>query len=90
MIGIRGVRQRVGDVETRLDGVGAIFTVARDEAHGGRNTGGVDSLHLVGVLENAAELPRKEVEFVLVELEMRERCDGRDLRARQWRGHGKC
>jgi hypothetical protein len=48
------------------------------------------SLHLIGVVQNAAELAREEIELRRIELEVRQCCDCRHLLARQDGRHGKC
>ena len=64
--------------------------MARDDARSRRNPGRVDVLDLVGVIENFAELARVQLDFFLVEPQVRERSDGFDLRSGERRGHGKC
>ena len=41
-------------------------------------------------VEDLAELPRKKLHFGPIELEMRERGEGLDLRATELSEHGKC
>ena len=73
------IGQRLGPVERRPHLVGAVDLVASDDARGGRHAGRVDLLHLVGVVEDIAELPREQIELLLVELEVRERGNRLDL-----------
>ena len=60
--------------------------MASDDAGGRRHAGRVDLLHLVGVVEDVAELAREQVDLVLVELEIRERGDRLDIRTSESRG----
>ena len=70
--------------------VGTVGFMPRDDARRRRNAGRVDVLDLVGVFENLAELARVQLDFFLVEPQVRERSDGFDLRSGERRGHGKC
>ena len=72
------------------DLVGAIGGVPGDDRCGRRDAGGVDLLHLLGVGEDVAELPGEQINFRGVELEVRERGDGRDLVPCESRRHAKC
>ena len=73
-------------LERRVDRVRTVGFVPRHDAGGRRNAGGVDVLDLVGVVENVAELTRVELDFLLVEPQVRERM--RSLRSaigKTWR-----
>ncbi len=60
------------------------------DVRGRRHAGRVDLLHGVGVREDVAELTRKEFGFRGIELQVRERGDGVDLRPRESGGHARC
>ena len=77
--GVRRVGQRVGAVERRADDVVTVGGVRRHDAGRGRDAGRVDALHLLGVGEDVRQLAGEEVDFLVVELEVRERGDGFDL-----------
>jgi hypothetical protein len=64
--------------------------MAGNEGRGGRDAGGVNLLHNLGVREDVAELAREEIDFRRVELEVRQRGNGRDLVSGKSRRHARC
>ena len=63
--------------------------MAREEVRSWGDAAGVNLLHLVGVLEDLAELPRKQIQLRGIELEIGERGDRLDLFSREGCGHDK-
>ena len=88
---VRRVGERLVAVERRPHLVGPIGRVPRRAtlAVGGTPVVSICWTDL-GVREDVAELAREQIDFRRVELEMRQRGDGRDLVSGESRGHAKC
>ena len=88
--GVGGGSKRVIAIERAANLIRPIGRMAGKHGGSRRDAGGVDLLHDFGVREDVAELAREEINLRRVELEVRQRGNGRDLVSRKSRRHAKC